>query len=207
MLIKQAEERVKNAQDELETRKAEKTNIVNKAKEKHANRNKTNESLRKRPKRIKESFWQPGPEFEEYLDLYNKYDDSGWNNWNNEQRDRFCTKLAKEYLRINPYPSQDFFDDLTDNNFHSDYKAFRKLLGESYRRNRKSKRMTEAKSYLKEDAISDGGRVYQYSVDIAFDDGHILTEDEFIDVLEKLGYNVLGATQEYSWDENEYYGF
>lgn len=81
---------------------------------------------------LEEDFWDPGEEFQnfEYL-LYDEFDESGWNEWDQIQRDAFAEKVAKRYLELNPTPTQMFYDDLTDNNFHTYRKAFEKLLGES----------------------------------------------------------------------------
>lgn len=79
---------------------------------------------------LEEDFWNPGGEFQEFQDMYEVEPDK-WNSWNQEQRDAFAEKMAKKYLKINPHPSDEFFDDLEDSNFHTEYKAFKKLLGES----------------------------------------------------------------------------
>ena len=79
---------------------------------------------------LEEDFWDPGEEFQnfEYL-LYDEFDESGWNEWDQIQRDAFAEKVAKRYLELNPTPTPMFYQDLTDNNFHTYRKAFERLLG------------------------------------------------------------------------------
>ena len=78
---------------------------------------------------LNEDFWNPGKEFIDFEQLlYDEFDEEGWNNWNQEERDAFAEKVAKRYLEINPTPTPVFYQDLTDNNFHTYRRAFEKLL-------------------------------------------------------------------------------
>lgn len=71
----------------------------------------------------------PGKEFIEFEELFGtEFDESGWNEWNQEERDAFAEQVARRYLEMNPTPTPMFYDDLTDNNFHTYRKAFKKLL-------------------------------------------------------------------------------
>lgn len=66
-------------------------------------------------KELKEDFWNPGKEFNEFVDLLNtEFDESDWNNWNQEERDNFAKQVAEIYLSINPTPTPMFFEDLTE---------------------------------------------------------------------------------------------
>ena len=76
-----------------------------------------------------EDFWNPGKEFNDFIKLLqNEFDDSGWNSWSQEERDNFAKKVAKRYLEVNPTPTPVFFQDLTDNNYHIERRAFERLL-------------------------------------------------------------------------------
>lgn len=78
---------------------------------------------------LAEDFWNPGKEFIEFEELLGtEFDESGWNKWNQEERDAFAEQVARRYLEMNPTPTPMFYDDLTDNNFHTYRKAFEKLL-------------------------------------------------------------------------------
>ena len=78
---------------------------------------------------LNEDFWNPGKEFEEFIQLLDtEFDNSEWNNWNQAARDAFAEQVARRYLEINPTPTPMFFQDLTDNNFHTERRAFGKLL-------------------------------------------------------------------------------
>ena len=78
---------------------------------------------------LEEDFWNPGKEFEEFVRLLDtEFDNSEWNNWNQLKRDSFAEKVARRYLQMNPTPTPMFFQDLTDNNFHTERRAFEKLL-------------------------------------------------------------------------------
>lgn len=78
---------------------------------------------------LAEDFWNPGKEFIEFEELLGtEFDESGWNEWNQEERDAFAEQVARRYLEMNPTPTPMFYDDLTDNNFHTYRKAFEKLL-------------------------------------------------------------------------------
>lgn len=81
---------------------------------------------------LDEDFWDSGKEFDEFISLLNtEFDNSGWNSWNQARRDRFAEKVAKRYLEINPTPTPMFFQDLTDNNYHTERRAFARLLNKS----------------------------------------------------------------------------
>ncbi|MBQ6631064.1 MAG: hypothetical protein IJH55_02885 [Romboutsia sp.] len=78
---------------------------------------------------LNEDFWNPGKEFNDFINLLqNEFDDSDWNSWNQEERDAFAEKVAKRYLELNPTPTPMFFHDLTDNNYHTERRAFERLL-------------------------------------------------------------------------------
>lgn len=81
---------------------------------------------------LNEGFWDSGKEFDEFISLLNtEFDNSGWNTWNQARRDKFAEKVAKRYLEINPTPTPMFFQDLTDNNYHTERRAFARLLNKS----------------------------------------------------------------------------
>ena len=82
---------------------------------------------------LTESFWNPGKEFLDFERVLDEFDDSGWNSWNQEERDAFAETVAKKYLEINPTPTPMFYQDLTDNNCHTFRNAFQRLLSKSYR--------------------------------------------------------------------------
>ena len=91
-----------------------------------------NESLNEEVEpELEEDFWNPGKEFQDFEHLlYDEFDESGWNEWDQIQRDAFAEQVAQRYLEINPTPTPMFYEDLTDNNFHTYRKAFERLLGE-----------------------------------------------------------------------------
>ena len=84
--------------------------------------------------KLYESFWNPCPEFQEFEKLWADMEDSipfpnnDWNKWSQQQRDMFADEVTAEYLKTNPNPSQMFFDDLEDNNYHTAYKSFERAL-------------------------------------------------------------------------------
>lgn len=86
---------------------------------------------------LKEDFWNPCPEFNEFTTLERTFEDEfnekfgtvgGWNSWNQEQRDEFALAVSKEYLKKNPNPSNELLLDLTDCNYHTERRALEKLL-------------------------------------------------------------------------------
>ena len=92
------------------------------------------ENLMSKYSKLYESFWSPCPEFQEFEKLWTDMEDSipfpnnDWNKWSQQQRDMFADEVTAEYLKTNPNPSQDFFDDLEDNNYHTAYKSFERAL-------------------------------------------------------------------------------
>lgn len=102
--------------------------------------------------KLYESFWNPCPEFQEFEKLWADMEDSipfpnnDWNKWSQQQRDTFADEVTAEYLKINPNPSQIFFDDLEDNNYHTAYKSFERALGGRVNEScgKKSKKLKES---------------------------------------------------------------
>lgn len=82
---------------------------------------------------FEEDFWNPGKEFNNFMDIIDEdgmYD--AWNSMNQDERDGLCDKVAMTYINRYGKPSQEFFDDLEDNNFHSEYRAFQRIMNESF---------------------------------------------------------------------------
>jgi len=110
------------------------------------------ENLMSKYSKLYESFWNPCPEFQEFEKLWADMEDSipfpnnDWNKWSQQQRDTFADEVTAEYLKINPNPSQIFFDDLEDNNYHTAYKSFERALGGRVNEScgKKSKKLKES---------------------------------------------------------------
>lgn len=88
-------------------------------------------------------------EWRAFEKINNSFDDSDWNNWNQEQRDMFCDKVAQRFLKVFPHPTQMFFDWLEAENFHTQSRAFDRLLSEALTEARnpeheKAKSLTES---------------------------------------------------------------
>lgn len=83
---------------------------------------------------LNEDFWNPSQEFTDFIEFEDSIEpefnekfgtNGGWNSWSQEQRDEFCDEVVARYLKDN-YATPMLLDDLTDNNFHSEWKAFKR---------------------------------------------------------------------------------
>ena len=83
---------------------------------------------------LNEDFWNPSQEFTDFIEFEDSIEpefnekfgtNGGWNSWSQEQRDEFCDEVVARYLKDN-YATPVLLDDLTDNNFHSEWKAFKR---------------------------------------------------------------------------------
>lgn len=94
----------------------------------------------KKDAELNEDFWNPSTEFEKFTDVYQEVSNEqetefdNWNTWGQEKRDEFATEVCKRFL--DKYMNDEridfnvLFDDLEDNNYHTENRILKKMFSE-----------------------------------------------------------------------------